>query len=805
MKLRFLVSCQINFLILISFFYHTVEEVNNPENQQNDDESSTEQQEQQQETATNNDDDDIANMVLDDEMEAAALKIQAQFRGIKIRKSTKPKESDTTTEGSVGEASSAIEQKDDKKESEMSSQEQEQPKEEVDDEIANMVLDEEMENAALKIQSTFRGHKARKEITKNDDDENNDNNNEEEKKEEEEEKKEEEEATASSSTSEKTAQQLKDEEDIAGIVMDEEMEQTALKIQSVFRRKAKKPAPKDGEESYEYEQTSTQDDETNNDEDLKESEEKLDIGGESIEDEKNSDYTAERYRSGDDSRGCSIDQFDSGSEIGFYERNLDFFGRRTIEDPSLMQGGGVFVEPSYESTDLLASSSGEDRDPDQNRSYSSYDKVPSDKSFEIPRHDSLSSEKSKQSSLSGEEKVIESFDFEAKKDTAEALYYSLKKNEIETKKLEKTISVRENLCDLAEESKNDNEDETNENDEFQQDDSNEQEEDEDDDDVVVGIRPPPTSANNKRIMPYGMSMDERLLGSILSSDYIQQKKTVADHYPDENFDPLLEETLREHKFLINRESVVSMREFPDGVGDEDTFDDFDTSNQIRRRIMASSISIADSFDFDPSNNKSIIDDDKIRTALETIQSTDSESTIGSAATKIQNVQQRRTSTTTAQYSSIGNSAIDRSLDEFIHSQELKIDRFEEEVEGLNSPPPRKQQESAEEWTDDTTTYTDSEQRRIVGGGVIGIKVEQKSFLTVDERRRTLHREDAIQRNSTREDEDSSKSSNSSEKNEKRSSTLDIAATVANDLKAQDSIIDTEIKVPVIGKKLENYN
>lgn len=37
-----------------------------------------------------------------------------------------------------------------------------------DEDIANMVLDDEMEQAALKIQSTFRGHKTRKDIKKTD-------------------------------------------------------------------------------------------------------------------------------------------------------------------------------------------------------------------------------------------------------------------------------------------------------------------------------------------------------------------------------------------------------------------------------------------------------------------------------------------------------------------------------------------------------------------------------------------------------------------------------------------------------------
>lgn len=781
----------------LPLLFSLIAETADPEDpQQSADNDEGETSEQPQQTT---DDDDVANMVLDDEMEAAAVKIQAQFRGHITRKTAKVGENETaTTKDEVESVEPAA----------SSSQIQE-----IDDDVANMVLDDEMESAALKIQSAFRGQKVRNEKKKDGEEEEEEKKDEDEEKPAEEDKKEEEEAAAAAPA--KTAQQLQEEEDIASIVMDEEMEQTALKIQSVFRRKGKfgKKAS-DGDESSACDESVK---DTTEDE-LKQSEEKMDNGGESVEDEKSSEYNAERYRSGGEESHNSIDQFDSSSEIGFYERNLDFFGRRTIDDPSLMHGGGVFVEPSYESTDLIVSSSGEDRDPDPNRSLSSYEKVPSDKSFEIPRRDSVSSGKSKQSSLN-DEKIIDNFDFEAKKDTAEAMYYKLKKNEIETKRLSRSVSVRENLSgDTKTDEVELGEEDNKENEAVQ---SNKQ--DEDDDDVIM-MRPAPTSAN-RRIMQ-GMSMDERLLGSILSSaDYLRKRNVVdsdvasttktidaasTEHYPDQHFDPLLEATLREHKFLMSRESdgnevTKIQRDFPDGAGEEDTFDDFDTSNQIRRRIMASSISVADSFDFDPSNNKSIIDDDKIRTTLETIQSTDSESTIGSAATKIQNIQ-RRTSTTTAQFSqfsSIGNAAIDKSLDDFIYSQELKIDRFEEEIDGYSSPPPRKQ-ESAEEWTDDTTTYTDSEQRRIVGGGVIGIKVEQKSFLTVDERRQKLHREDAIQRNSTRSDEDSSKSSNSSDKNMnkaiKRSSAsanAEVATTVA-ELTTQDSVIDTEIKVPIIG-------
>lgn len=88
-------------------------------------------------------------------------------------------------------------------------------------------------------------------------------------------------------------------------------------------------------------------------------------------------------------------------------------------------------------------------------------------------------------------------------------------------------------------------------------------------------------------------------------------------------------------------------------------------------------------------------------------------------------------------------------------------------------------------------------------GVIGIKLEQKSshFLTVDERRRTLHREDAIQRNSTRsQEEDSSKSSSSEKIIDK--TILQSEAAIVTVVQGQSSIIDTEITVP--GERERNY-
>lgn len=732
-------------------------------------------------------------MVLDEEMEQAALKIQSTFRGHKTRKDMKKDET---------EAQTSDEQPDEQKES----------TEELDDDIKNMVLDDEMEAAALKIQSTFRGHKTRLDMKKDDDAADEADNEEKEEPKEEEPPKEEE--AAQSSSTEKTAKELQDEEDIAGLVMDETMEKTALKIQSAFRGKKGfgKKAPKDGDDtSSSAEDQQSEDELPENESPVKSEDDPFQQNEESsqermgekssYDDEKGSDYSATQYTSPEGNQ-YSVERSNTS-----YEYEPEPLATNTsTDDINLMQGGGIFPEPSGESSqEFLTGSSGEERDPDRN---SSYENVPSDKSYEID--DPITSEHESVDPLN-DEKVIENFDFIANKDSAEAMYYSLKKNEIETQKqlsTERQLTMESNPTE-DEEEKEILSPENLENQSVEHD--SEINEDEDDDDVVVGMRGPPPSSGKR--LKYGMSMDDRLLGSILSKDYSTAAR--KEGYPDDGFDPMLEAAMRNHQFLerlheistSEEDGVVPYNDFPDGVGDEDQFDDFYNSNNIRQKIMASSISIADSDYFDSTNNKSIIDDD-VRTALETIHSTDSESTIGSAATKIPlvgGIARRNNNITThsMQYSSIGNAAIDRSLDEFIQSQELRIERFDEEMEGYSSPPPRKQE--SEEWTDDTTTYTDSD-KKLPSGGIIEIKLEQKSFLTVDERRRTLHREDAIQRNSTRSsnDDDSSKSSvasgGKSEKSDKNSSINEtVVATTIAVIETENSVIDTEIPVPVVGK------
>lgn len=690
----------------------------------------------------------------------------------------------------------------------------EQPQNDDDDDVANMVLDEEMEQAALKIQSTFRGHKSRTNMKKDgteggetstpdeppkdsvqevDDDVAkltlDDKEGEEAKKEESE--------PAQSSSEEKTAKQMQDEEDIANIVMDAEMEQTALKIQSAFRGKLGRKKPKDDGDSTgttEYEDETEDETTAKSEDDLfqpNEMSQEHETGGEKFDDEKASDYSGAAHYTQSGEAGHSVDRYDGS--VDFYE---PMAGNTSTDDINLMQGGGIFPEASGESSDTLLSSkknsaemmtgsSGEDREPNRP---SSYEKVPSDKSFEI---DETISQKKSVDQLHDEQAIIENFDFDANKDTAEAMYYALKKNEIEPPRQlsDKQPSVEGERTD--EEQRLSLETTENQSMDYEQPES-----DDDDDDCVV------IAANSAKRLKYGMSMDDRLLGSILSQDY--PTKARRDVFPDDGFDPLLEASMRNQHFLEKLHEMSNSDEgkempYDDYPGeDEDNFDDFYRSSNIRQKIMASSISIADSDYFDPTNNKSSIIDENIRTALETIHSTDSEST---TITKIQageRVVGRRANNITTQsmqYASFGNAAIDRSLDEFIQSQELRIDRFDEEAEGFSSPPPR-MQESVDEWTDDTTTYTDSDKKAAGVGGVIGIKLEQKpSFLTVDERRRTLHREDAIQRNSTREDEDSSKSSNvSGEKLLDKENVRPVEAASV----PQNSVADGDVEIPVPG-------
>ncbi|XP_053673228.1 uncharacterized protein LOC128723501 [Anopheles nili] len=115
---------------------------------------------------------------------------------------------------------------------------------------------------------------------------------------------------------------------------------------------------------------------------------------------------------------------------------------------------------------------------------------------------------------------------------------------------------------------------------------------------------------------------------------------------------------------------------PDYVEEEDQFDGYYIGH-IKNKILASSVSVADSDCYDAARSSvESVDENNVRTALETIASTDTESTIASQAT-IQQAAGRRSylrkhsqnASSNIPYASFGNAAIDRSLDEFIEREE----------------------------------------------------------------------------------------------------------------------------------------
>jgi hypothetical protein len=499
--------------------------------------------------------------------------------------------------------------------------------------------------------------------------------------------------------------------------MDAEMEQTALKIQSAFRGKMnlRKKSPKDNtegsNESYESQDEFLEEDE------LFETSKIFESHCEDFEEISHPNAQRSPYD------GNIQDEFNAfdGNKVPHMTIEVDMM--------ESCQGGGVFPESSGESDLTIVCSSGDDpsRYPGKQNL-----NTKSSKSFQEDVQDQKRSFEEEKTSI----KCFELQKFDKDFESAESLYYQLKQNEPETQRniAEEEISKKEVKI------------------------PSETTSDENDDDVII-LKCIETA---QKKLKYGMSMDDRLLGSILSNTHSRKNNCIED--VSDPFDSSMNHTIflknhhPHHQTPNNFEEIKSSYDSCDPGDDEDKFDDFCNSN-IRKKIMASSISIADDSDYF-GNSKSIFNEDKIHTALETIHSTDSESTV-SGATKVAritmsegilaqpnlnfNMHQSHMNFS----SSIGNNAIDKSLDDFIQSQELqKVCSESSKTKNIR----------LEDSTDDIIS---AEWDENTNGGIINIKVEQKNFLTIDEKRRTLHREDAIQRNSTREDDEYSKSSNAS--------------------------------------------
>ncbi|XP_062540127.1 dentin sialophosphoprotein isoform X2 [Armigeres subalbatus] len=396
------------------------------------------------------------------------------------------------------------------------------------------------------------------------------------------------------------------------------------------------------------------------------------------------------------------------------------------------------------------------------------------------------------------------------KDSAEALFYTLKKSELENLKAH---SGDENAAAKVES----------------------QEDNDDDADVVVTEEPP--SPVSRQVTKRGFTDDFlenspiTVEGSNSASDGVVEAQGVADKNEEQAFNPMLAASVRNkqlqdqlhsrnlhenvdklesspRKSMIHRSmterldlsrqdtNYVDLRKYdPDYVEDEDQFDGYYIGS-IKHKILASSVSVADSDYYDPQQAEGSLDDNHVQTALETFASTDTESTLPSQTTIHTNKgflkRSSQNTSTNIPYSSFGNNAISQSLDEFIEREEQMKETEAQAASTIQRSYRRfrtNKKKLLRDYHSTMRTFTEDQSTESLEdypSSVIQIKVDRKqpeesdnSFedarmenrrrpmysLNIDEydtaaRRMTLTRGVAMQRNSTPED-DSGKSDNAS--------------------------------------------
>ncbi|XP_001662463.2 uncharacterized protein YFR016C isoform X1 [Aedes aegypti] len=389
------------------------------------------------------------------------------------------------------------------------------------------------------------------------------------------------------------------------------------------------------------------------------------------------------------------------------------------------------------------------------------------------------------------------------KDSAEALFYTLKKSELENQATKPEAEVEQN-----------------------------EEEKDDDADVVVTEEPPPPVSRQSTKRSF---TDDFLENSPITEEASKSAEGdgVADNKgadEDENqvFNPMLAASVRNkqlqdqlhsrysqddmsklqrsprkaamHRSMTERVDLakqstnyVDLRKYdPDYVEEEDQFDGYYIGN-LRNKILASSVSVADSDYYDPEQVEGSLDDNNVQTALQTIASTDTESTLPSQITVQANkgFLKRGSQNTSSNipYSSFGNNAINQSLDDFIEREEQMKEAAEAQAASTIQRSYRRfrtnKKKLLRDYHSTMQTFTEDQSTESLEdypSSVIQIKLDRKqqeesdnSFedarsenrrrpmysLNIDEydtaaRRMTLTRGVAMQRNSTPE-EDSGKS------------------------------------------------
>lgn len=303
--------------------------------------------------------------------------------------------------------------------------------------------------------------------------------------------------------------------------------------------------------------------------------------------------------------------------------------------------------------------------------------------------------------------------------------------------------------------------------------------------------------------------------------------TANESTDDEYINPIVD-SMRKNEVAVDEMHAKALSVQPkrsESQSDEqletDAFNEMDDMmpGNIERKILASSVSEADSdyFELPPTANRLTKDDFNVSTAFEHMIRADnsttdeSDSTMESATTKIQAgappltaLTRRRirkssagTSASNEKCSSIGNAAIDKSLDNLIEQQELMEEHvysesFEESspqsqaVDSIDSEKMlgitevKVEQRKNEETSTKENINSKNSDEKVPEINIEGISEKSDESVTA-QRRLTLQRGDAMQRNSTPESSEQQQVDKDSAKN-KESNNQDAKETHDNDTK-----------------------
>lgn len=273
---------------------------------------------------------------------------------------------------------------------------------------------------------------------------------------------------------------------------------------------------------------------------------------------------------------------------------------------------------------------------------------------------------------------------------------------------------------------------------------------------------------------------------------LKEQCTANESTDDEYINPIVD-SMRKNEAAVDEMHAKALSVQPkrsetqsDEQLETDTFNEMDDMmpGNIERKILASSVSEADSdyFELPPTANRLTKDDFNVSTAFEHMIRADnsttdeSDSTMESASTKIQALTaltRRRirkssagTSASNEKCSSIGNAAIDKSLDNLIEQQELMEEHvysesFEDSspqsqtVDSVDSEKPlgitevKVEQRKNEEASAKVTVDSKHSDEKVPEINIEGVSEKSDESVTA-QRRLTLQRGDAMQRNSTPE-------------------------------------------------------